>query len=93
MNEQVNAPAQLRYVITSLLVNLALSVVLATLFVVFHASSIDHQIAHLRLPAGAVPGLGAGGAGGAGRRAGGASVGDDASCGPRACRAVHRSGV
>lgn len=53
MNEQVNVPAQLQHVITLLLVNLALSAVLAILFVVFHTSLIDYQLAHLGLPAGA----------------------------------------
>ncbi|GEL27073.1 hypothetical protein PSU4_60270 [Pseudonocardia sulfidoxydans NBRC 16205] len=52
MEEQVNAPAQLRHVITLLLANLALSAVLAILFVAFHASLIDYQLAHLGLSAG-----------------------------------------
>ncbi|ODT98403.1 MAG: hypothetical protein ABS81_27970 [Pseudonocardia sp. SCN 72-86] len=53
MSEQANAPAQLRHVITLLLVNLGLSAVLAILFVAFHTSLIEYQVARLGLPAGA----------------------------------------
>jgi hypothetical protein len=46
-------PPELGRVITLLLVNLALSAVLAALFAVFHATLLDYQVARLALPASA----------------------------------------
>ena len=43
-------PPELRRVVALLLANLGLSALLAVLFVVFHTSLVDYQIAHLNLP-------------------------------------------
>lgn len=50
MTQPANVPSQLRPVVTLLLVNLGLSAVLAVLFIAFHQSLIDYQVARLRLP-------------------------------------------
>ncbi|GAA1879411.1 hypothetical protein GCM10009836_70990 [Pseudonocardia ailaonensis] len=53
MNTTAHPPRELQRVITLLLVNLGLSTILALLFLVFHNALLDHQMAHLGLPAGA----------------------------------------
>ncbi|WP_181782799.1 hypothetical protein [Pseudonocardia pini] len=52
MNEKT-APPELRRVTTLLLVNLGLSALLAVLFLIFHSSLLDYQVAHMSLPPGA----------------------------------------
>lgn len=53
MTEPVDVLSRLRRVITLLLVNLALSAVLAALFIASRQSPVDYQLARMDLPSGA----------------------------------------